>query len=1476
MIGHITTKNVEIHNDTGIAYITGDEYTEGSKRFTIDPDSGFTEIQLLSSGIWQPASLEVGSNSLYLGKNVHVEAVGHHIATMAADEHAHLLAHNEFDGQTTTHDTAIVSAYNYSARTILQPDNSGTWTGTEQTFQIVSPAHLLANDGYLQTDTIAASESIRYRIYAGEDENGTLIFDQSYPASQFTASTEVQFVAHGYVEFESGDTYFHKITSDANFSLKMDTTNTTPWFASDISYLREDNLLQTKPWVSGDTWNADDYFIDSRKIYICNTTGVQSGTFASNSASWNVLDSSDAGAETDPIFTAWDKSVLSLSGMTEYRVPFGNATGGLNDSANLTYSDSALRIGNGGIYIDRTPGDSFLAFKKNGSQVGQIRGADGSIDITGSGGTPVHLSVDTTSGITSMTGVDTSNIGNSGGILKLNPDATGIVELFGDADVLDDENGKMLYIWRRAPEGNDYIRFYIDSDRKAFIQASNELTLEAQKLDIIGDTEINGTLTTTGITTLADSSQLATSAAPTSDADIANKKYVDDSISIEDLWNRTDTVLSTSTAGDSIDLDGSITVRNSLYVFNNGDIELEGGNLLSHGKDHTPTNSALGLNALAANVGGLRNNAMGCNALMTNITGIENTAYGYDTLRLCTGNQNIGIGAYSGHKITTGGVNVLVGTPAGYNITTGTGNICVGRNAGANIIDEVNNVYIGYNAGYSAPDINNSTAVGYDAMRSATGAIRTSAFGYAAGKEATAIDCTYLGYGVGFQNTTPNKLFIGTSSGLLIEGDAVNQWLNILGDLNVNDDLTVNTNTLFVNSTTNRVSIGTISSDNILHIYEDNTNESQTAGLKIEQAGIGDAIMHFQTTGEVSWLVGIDHSATNAFRIESSSTASLLFNIDGSIGLGMTDDIVSGFTWNEDSIDTGESGLAGITINQIDSVGDAALNFVVDQENTPYRWTMFVDNESGDIFKLWNETAGDILTFSKSGEAIFNTKVNGLTLSSTGITFATTLALNDGTNDRINVNPTDIRLKNSAGGIILILSDSQPAELFSPDGTDEISVGNDNLQWKVGGSSRIMATSSTTKMYSPDLTNTIELDDLLITLTGSTNITGDLDIDFSGTTTSAFDIQADNLTTGEAMHIESNSADISTRNLFYILNDNPLATGTTALKIQQDSTGYALVVNGESDFNGKATINTLVASTAALNYLMVGADIASRISTAHIYDINSNTGVTAGLTIEQDGTGDAVVQWLLTGGQRYMMGIDNSDGDKLKIVSGTDLSTDAIIEIDEHSLHINGALQTELTVGMSGVQNNLSVTGESTLQFNTSSTTGYLGGLSNGVQGQRITVTKTSINYDLIIQHENGSGTQKIRCPASDDITLTNYGGVDLVFDGTYWNVIDSRIIDFQINTTTSTAGNYNVANTRILNLDTTSSSINVYGFTQGLVGQIITIYKPVSNNTLAIRHDHASGTYPVWCPNTTDINISNYGGISLFFDGAYWNVIAT
>jgi hypothetical protein len=123
------------------------------------------------------------------------------------------------------------------------------------------------------------------------------------------------------------------------------------------------------------------------------------------------------------------------------------------------------------------------------------------------------------------------------------------------------------------------------------------------------------------------------------------------------------------------------------------------------------------------------------------------------------------------------------------------------------------------------------------------------------------------------------------------------------------------------------------------------------------------------------------------------------------------------------------------------------------------------------------------------------------------------------------------------------------------------------------------------------------------------------------------------------------------------------ATAATRVNMQVGSAG--LEVNP-----GGADLDTQIQAAGVTDALFVqgsngfvGAGINPPISRLHVYENTASVGATASLTIEQDGAGDAVTQWLLTGGQRWVAGIDNSDSDKFKIASTADLDSNAHLTI---------------------------------------------------------------------------------------------------------------------------------------------------------------------------------------------------------------------
>jgi hypothetical protein len=81
--------------------------------------------------------------------------------------------------------------------------------------------------------------------------------------------------------------------------------------------------------------------------------------------------------------------------------------------------------------------------------------------------------------------------------------------------------------------------------------------------------------------------------------------------------------------------------------------------------------------------------------------------------------------------------------------------------------------------------------------------------------------------------------------------------------------------------------------------------------------------------------------------------------------------------------------------------------------------------------------------------------------------------------------------------------------------------------------------------------------------------------------------------------------------------------------------------------------------------------IKTAVSPLHVYEDNANTGASTGITIEQDGTGDAAIHFKLTGLRSWMMGVDHSDSRKFKIVRGTDFEALNYFTIDDDTGYVS-------------------------------------------------------------------------------------------------------------------------------------------------------------------------------------------------------------
>jgi hypothetical protein len=125
-------------------------------------------------------------------------------------------------------------------------------------------------------------------------------------------------------------------------------------------------------------------------------------------------------------------------------------------------------------------------------------------------------------------------------------------------------------------------------------------------------------------------------------------------------------------------------------------------------------------------------------------------------------------------------------------------------------------------------------------------------------------------------------------------------------------------------------------------------------------------------------------------------------------------------------------------------------------------------------------------------------------------------------------------------------------------------------------------------------------------------------------------------------------------------NDTVLSfkeNGVQKAKLGYDSSDSAFkIIAGTGSF---AASNFVLTSTGN-----VGIGTTAPYSILHLYQNDSATSSTAGITIEQDGSGDAQLQFLLSGISRWIAGVDNSDGAKFKIGRGAGWGTGTDIAID--------------------------------------------------------------------------------------------------------------------------------------------------------------------------------------------------------------------
>ena len=319
----------------------------------------------------------------------------------------------------------------------------------------------------------------------------------------------------------------------------------------------------------------------------------------------------------------------------------------------------------------------------------------------------------------------------------------------------------------------------------------------------------------------------------------------------------------------------------------------------------------------------------------------------------------------------------------------------------------------------------------------------------------------------------------------------------------------------------------------------------------------------------------------------------------------------------------------------------------------------------------------------------------------------------------------------------------------------------------------------------------------------------------------------------------------------------------------RDSSGNYNTMNLNADTAGTIKMGLGVTPVALLH---VKADSSATSQT---------TAGSANITIEQDGTGDAALNFLLSGVRRWTMGIDNSDSDKFKIQTGA-TSLDGTSHVPALTIASNGDTGINQTspaalLHIKGSENSW----DKHIRLENHDTTDY-GAIVVDNQGMKFRIFTNGHDFhfrdndnNTLLQIQDGAGIKfnnAYEFPTSDgsaNQVLTTNGSGTLTFEdagGVKEFVIFGEESDFYVSSS-ATAGNANgffMAYGNGVHNTTRSSSGSDFGFPIPKDCTLVGIHMTFGNNgsetnssnqTITVFKNEAAST------TTFQYNASGTGG---------------
>jgi hypothetical protein len=649
-------------------------------------------------------------------------------------------------------------------------------------------------------------------------------------------------------------------------------------------------------------------------------------------------------------------------------------------------------------------------------------------------------------------------------------------------------------------------------------------------------------------------------------------------------------------------ISGSLQVTGSISTDTDAII-----NSLTVGKGggNQENNTVLGYEALISNVEGEYNVAVGYKALSSSLAGMgPNTALGSQALRdNVYGFRNTAIGNATLLSNSNGIFNTAVGHNALVNNIDGSYNNALGDGALSENTSGENNIAIGHDALHDNTEGDNNVSIGNSSLYNNITGSNNTAIGTDAGY--------YAGSGFTSLESVDNSIFVGYRARALNATGDTNEIVighNIVG-------LGSNTTVIGNNNTVSTTLKGAVSASLFSGSFVG--DGSQLTGIEgfpfTGSAGITGSLVVVGSVNATSFIGSLQGTATTASYIQ-------LANVDG-------------FTAYSSSVNTAIGSVLNAT---------TPLTATVNTTNTPFTLTsqsiVVADSTNGNLTVRLPDLNTIVGTPNQKPIVVYK---------------------NDYSQNVIFVNPSGSQLINGASQDLIV--SIQLAVIYNPtsagwvtEGTSAQSLAELELFFvpKTETGSLSVATASYVQYSNVANKPALVSGSSQISFSGITGkptlVSGSSQISFTGIV---------NKPTG----IVSSSVQVKGYNVFATTGSNQF-NGSQAITGSLTVTGQVVAqtlnvqqVTSSIVYSSGSNIfgNSLGNTQQFTGSLQVSGSNHYVSGYTSFYSNNNTAGNANGIRIEQAGTGDSAISFLLSGAREWLVGIDNSDSDTFKINNNT-------------------------------------------------------------------------------------------------------------------------------------------------------------------------------------------------------------------------------